>query len=737
MARGTLRIRIVGDASDLQRVLGSTGSTLQKWARRGVFALGAAVAGGVAGSIRAFANFDQAMTNSLAIMGDVSDEMRTSMSDAARDVATSTQFSASEAAEAYFFLASAGLDAAASIEALPRVAEFAQAGQFDLATATDLLTDAQSALGLASDDTAENLQNMVRVSDVLVGANTLANASVQEFSEALTERAGAALRSMNKDVEEGVAVLAVFADQGLKGSAAGTALNTMLEGLSRTARDNADAYEDLGVAIFDSSGEMRNIGDIVGDLEVAFGGMSTEQRDAELASLGLTRQARDAIIALLGNSEALGEYESALRDAGGTTEDVADKQLQTFWAQLGLVKDQLIDIGLSIGEALMPALTRFVDWIQEKLPAITQTAREWAERFTSFFTDSSEAVDSNTEVMDGWASNAIASRQAVADDWANLPHDLRNSLPKPADFDEFHTTMEGQGEEGGSAFMTNLKAAFADLWESEVVPLWENTVVPWWTGTAVPWIEDELGPMLGEAAKSAGSHMAEQLWQGFQDAAPAFLRWVSGDYGASLSESLDDLGDVFYDGGGSGGKEFTSGASEGIEGGTPGVLGEARQMMADAADAARGMRPNAESAGRSVGLGLRSGMEEARPSLLSKARSLVSSALAAARAEAGISSPSRVWAQQVGVPMADGVIAGLESRANAVAKAQLRLVQPPKSSTIGMSPPAGGDRQMRSGRAVIIPVHVDGREVARSWAMMDELTGEVRRYERNTARVAL
>lgn len=738
MARGTLRIRIVGDASDLQRVLGSTGSNLQRWARRGVFALGAAVAGGVAGSIRAFANFDQAMTNSLAIMGDVSDSMRSDMASAAREVATTTQFSATEAAEAFFFLSSAGMDAAQSIEALPKVAAFAQAGQFDMAQATDLLTDAQSALGLASSDAAENLEQLVRVSDVLVGANTLANASVEEFSQALTQRAGAALRAMNKDVEEGVAVLAAFADQGLKGSEAGTALNSMLEGLSRTARDNADAYESLGVAVFDSSGEMRNIASIVGDLEVAFDGMSTEQRDAELASLGLTRQARDAVIALLGNAEAIEEYERQLRNAGGTTEDVADRQLQTFWAQLGLVKDQLIDVGLSIGEALMPALMRFVDWIQEKLPAITSTAAEWAERFTSFFTDTSEAVDENTAVMDGWAHNALASRQAVADEWAQLPHDLRHSLPAPDDFAEFHDIMEEQGTEGGSSFMTQLRAALADLWESEVVPLWNDTVIPWWEGTAVPWIENELGPMLGRAARAAGSHMAEQMWEGFQEMAPRFLRWLSGDYGVSLTTALDDFQDIFYSGGESGGDEFTGGASDGITAGTPGVLANARQMMSDAADAARGRRAEAETAGRHVGDGLGAGMSAARPGLLQRARSLVRDALAAARSEAGISSPSRVWAQQVGVPLADGVIAGLQSRANAVARAQLRLVQPPSTSTVRLSPPAGGDLTMRSGRPIMIPVHVDGREVARAWAMVDELSGEVRRYSRNTGgRVAL
>jgi len=138
------------------------------------------------------------MTRSTAIMGDLSDEMRKKLSDTAREIGTSTKFSATEAAEAYEFLASAGYDAERSIAALPKVAAFAQAANADLARATTLLADAQSALGLSSQDATENMENMARVSDVLVLANTLANATTEQFSEALTNKAAAALRLVNQ-----------------------------------------------------------------------------------------------------------------------------------------------------------------------------------------------------------------------------------------------------------------------------------------------------------------------------------------------------------------------------------------------------------------------------------------------------------------------------------------------------------------------------------------------------------
>lgn len=315
------------------------------------------------GAIKAFADFDSKMNESVAIMGDVSDAMRSEMAGAAREVALTTKFSAEEAAESYFFLASAGLDAAASMEALPQVAAFAQAGMFDMATATDLATDAQSALGLASKDPQQNLKNLTKVTDVLVKANTLANASVQQFSEALTNKAGAALRILNKDVTEGVAVLAVFADQGLKGAAAGEALSIILRDLQKAALENADEFERLNISVFDSEGNMRNVADVIADVEDATRGMSDATRKQTLADLGFQERSVQNIIALLGTSEAIRNYESNLQSAAGTTGDIADKQMQTLSEQLGLLKDKMTDVGIGIGETTAPI-------IQDMMPAL-------------------------------------------------------------------------------------------------------------------------------------------------------------------------------------------------------------------------------------------------------------------------------------------------------------------------------------------------------------------------------
>jgi len=352
---------------------------LSKFGRNvGKIAAGATAAVGAiaAGSVKAFADFDSSLQKSVSIMGDVSDAMREDMAEAAREVAKATTFSADQAAESFFFLASAGLDAEQSIGAMPKVAQFAQAGMFDMAQATDLLTDAQSALGLSSDDTATNLENMVELSDMLVKSNTLANATVQEFSEALTNKAAASMRDLNIETETGLAVLAVFADQGIKGSEAGTKFNAAIRGLTNGIERNAEEFKSLNIEVFDSQGNFRNFADIVSDMEEALGGLSTEERRATLSQLGFTEETLVGTLALLGNSEAIREYESEIANAGGTTEDVANKQLQTFSAQLALLKSAFMDVGIGIGSELMPAMTSLIDLMGPALEEVGPALRD-------------------------------------------------------------------------------------------------------------------------------------------------------------------------------------------------------------------------------------------------------------------------------------------------------------------------------------------------------------------------
>ncbi len=363
-----------GLAADLTKIgqgMQDLGGTLTKSVSLPIVAMGAF-------AVKAFSDFDSSMTKSLSIMGDVSDEMRGEMSDAAREVGRTTTFSAAQSAEAFYFLASAGLDAGASIAAMPKVAAFATAGNFDLAKATELLADSQSALGLTiKDDAVANMENMVRVSDVLVTSANMANASTQQFAEALTTKAAASMKSLNMDLEEGVAVLAVFADQGIKGSQAGTTFNATIRGLTNGVQNQSAAFKEMGIEVYNADGAMNNMADIIGQMETAVGDLSVEEKRAALTKLGFTEETLAGTLALLGNSEAIRKYEANLRSAGGSTEKVATKQMQSFSAQMTILWNNINDVGIEIGAALVPHIARLAKFVKDDALPVVKDLVAW------------------------------------------------------------------------------------------------------------------------------------------------------------------------------------------------------------------------------------------------------------------------------------------------------------------------------------------------------------------------
>ena len=379
MAVADIFIRIVTKGAELANKqmdrLGGGLSKVAGVAKLAGVAFATTLAVGISKAVKQFVEFEDALNQSLAIMNTTISQQH-AMADAAREVAVSTRISSTEAAESFFFLASAGLDAQQSIAALPQVAAFAQAGMFDMSLATDLATDAQSALGLTVADAQQNLENLTRVTDVLVKANTLANASVQQFSEALTTKAGAALKVVNKDIEEGVAVLAAFADRGVKGAEAGDKLNQVLRDIPRATAKNSEEFAKLGLNMFDTEGNMKNVADIVEELDAVLGPMSDELKASTLDQLGLNRGVADAVKILSGAGDQIREYEKALRDSGGTTQEVADKQISSLAGQAEILRDKFAVAGELLVEDFAPALEDTIGLLNDLLDVFIKFKEE-------------------------------------------------------------------------------------------------------------------------------------------------------------------------------------------------------------------------------------------------------------------------------------------------------------------------------------------------------------------------
>ena len=349
--------------NNLGKKTDESGGKLSKFgtvAKIGAVAVGTVLVKALSEATRQFIDFEDKLNQSLAIM-QTTEEQQLAMARASRQVAIESRVSASESAEAFFFLASAGLDAEQSISALPQVTKFAQAGMFDMALATDLATDSQSALGLTVKDAEQNLTNLTRVTDVLVKANTLANASVQQFAEALTTKSGSALKVTNKSIEEGVAVLSAFADRGVKGAEAGEKLNQLLRDTTRAVGKNSEVFKRFNINIVDNEGNLKNLADVIDELDGGMAGLSDQQKAVLLDQLGLNRGVADAVKILSGAGDQIRGYEQALSDAGGTTEDVANNQIKSLKGQSELLASKFDELGMRVVDVLVPAMQSAVE----------------------------------------------------------------------------------------------------------------------------------------------------------------------------------------------------------------------------------------------------------------------------------------------------------------------------------------------------------------------------------------
>lgn len=318
-------------------------------------------------AVKSFANFDAAITKSISIMGKAGETLRPQLEAAAKQISAKSITPLKDLGGAYYYLASSGMDAKQSLMSLATVEKFAVAGTFALEKATSLLTDSLAALKLKTSDYAQNLRNLQRLSDVLVRADIVANASTEQFAKALTNKAGAAIKMVNKDLEEGVAILAAFAAQGLKGAAAGIALHTFLREIQRASIRKSNVWSAYGISAFDQYGKLLKISAILRQLEVRTNNLSDAQKRWMFIQMGFQDKALGVLYQLIGMSDKIDDYEKSLRRAAGTTEEVANKQLKSFTNQMKNLWNQMVLVGVEIGARMAPYLEKLSNLIKRGL----------------------------------------------------------------------------------------------------------------------------------------------------------------------------------------------------------------------------------------------------------------------------------------------------------------------------------------------------------------------------------
>lgn len=302
-------------------------------------------------AVQTGAEFDTAMSQVAATMGVTTDEIA-NLRDFAKQMGATTKFSATQSAQALNYMALAGYDAEKSMETLPTVLNLAAAGGMDLARASDMVTDAESALGLTSKQTAKMVDQMAT-------AASNSNTSVEQLGDAMLTIGGTA-KIMAGGTDRLQTVLGLLADNGIKGAEAGTHLRNMLLKLSAPTKDGSDTLHALGVEVFDASGNMRDMQDIILDLGTAMSGLTDEQKVKAISDIFNARDL-SAVNALLGTSkDRWDELGSAIASAQGSAQKMADTQLDNLTGNVTIMKSAWEGLKIEFSEGLMPTLNEIV-----------------------------------------------------------------------------------------------------------------------------------------------------------------------------------------------------------------------------------------------------------------------------------------------------------------------------------------------------------------------------------------
>ena len=342
---------------------GSALGTAGKLAAGAVAAGTAAVGGFAAASVSAGASFDVAMSQVAATMGTTVDQIG-DLREFAQQMGSSTSFSASQAAEALNYMALAGYDATRSMDMLPTVLDLAAAGGINLASASDMVTDAQSALGL----TAEETKTMV---NQMAAASSNSNTSVQQLGEAFLT-IGATAKTVKGGTQELSTVLGVLADNGIKGSEGGTHLRNMLLSLQNPTDKGAAALKQLGVEVYDSEGNMRSMINIIGDMQKGMDGMDQASKDAMINGI-FNKTDLASVNALLSTSTTeFNNLSTAIRDSEGAANAMANTQLSNLSGDVTLFKSALEGAQIAISDQLTPTLRNLVSFGTEGLQQLTE-----------------------------------------------------------------------------------------------------------------------------------------------------------------------------------------------------------------------------------------------------------------------------------------------------------------------------------------------------------------------------
>lgn len=294
--------------------------------------------------------FESSMSNVQALSGATGADFE-ALSAKAQEMGAKTKFSASEAADAMGYMAMAGWDAKDMLNGIEGVMNLAAASGEDLASVSDIVTDAMTAFGLAADGTTKGVANATYFADTLAATAASANTNVGLMGETF-KYVGTMAGSLGYSIEDVSLAIGLMANRGLKGSMAGTSLNSVMTRLSTNTSGAREAIEKLGVKFYDSSGNARALGDVMTELRDATKGMNNEQKTA-LANTVAGMEAQKGLLAILdATDDEYNNLADSIKNSTGAAQEQADVKMDNLYGDVTRLKSAWDGLGIKIYTAV-------------------------------------------------------------------------------------------------------------------------------------------------------------------------------------------------------------------------------------------------------------------------------------------------------------------------------------------------------------------------------------------------
>lgn len=464
-------------------------------------------------------SFQSSMSQVAATMGVGVDQIQ-SLTDKAKEMGSTTAFTATQAADALNYLALAGYDANKAAEVLPSVLNLAAAGGMDLAYASDLVTDAMASLNLEA-----NKQNVDEFGNKLAKAASKANANVSQLGEAILTVGGTAA-NLKGGTTELTTALGLLANVGIKGAEGGTHLRNIILSLQSPTDDATKLMEQLGLQVYDAQGNMRGLNDILTDLNSSLAGLTQGQKDSVINALfnKTDLAAVNGLLAAQGEQwESLAQQIDAAGEAAGDSGamvQMAETQLDNLQGSVTIMQSALEGLQLGIYDYLEPSLNEAAKWGSECFSTLTKALSEGgpeamlqaagqiiSDLAASVTAQLPELVTSGTEIIVQLAEDIVAATPQLLSSGAEIIGALVQALG----------VALPQLVSTGIQMISQLSAGLA-------------SGIPEFLAKALPLVADfasGLRENIGQII-DAGIELILSLMQGLMDGLPTLIEYLPG-----------------------------------------------------------------------------------------------------------------------------------------------------------------------------------------------------------------